>query len=88
MVAKRISLKCWLKLTKAAEGDEPSHHQSWMEVELLLGDIVGPSVALAVVEDPEHRQGGYSDEEDGRQRDDERILAPLARTALILVRLV
>lgn len=41
-------------LTKTAESDESSHHERWMQVELLVRRFIGPGVAIAVVEHPEY----------------------------------
>lgn len=59
-----------------------------MEVELLLGDVVSPGVALSIEEYPEDRERRHPDEEDRRQGDDKRVLAPLARAPFILVGVV
>ena len=59
-----------------------------MQVELLVGQVIGPGIALAVVEHPEDGQGWHADQQDGSESDDERILAPLARPPLMVVRLV
>lgn len=72
-------------LTESAEGDEPTHHESGVEVELLLGVAPLPGVPLLVVHRPEDGEGRHSDEEDGGERDDERALAPLARASTLIV---
>lgn len=59
-----------------------------MQVELLFGLIVSPSIAFSVVEDPKDSQGGDADQQDGSESDDEGILAPLAGASLVVVRLI
>lgn len=44
-------------LTETAEGDKSSHHKRRVQVELLVGQVVSPGIALAVVEHPEDGQG-------------------------------
>lgn len=75
-------------LTEAAEGDEASDHKRGVQVELLGRAAFSPGVAIAVVEHPEDGERWDADQQDGGERDDERVLAPLARASLILVRLV
>lgn len=75
-------------LTETAKGDEPSHHKRWMQVELLVGQVISPGIALAVVEHPEDGQSRHANQQDGSERDHQRILAPFARPPLVVVRLV
>lgn len=42
---------------ETAEGDKSSHHKRRVQVELLVGQVVSPGIALAVVEHPEDGQG-------------------------------
>lgn len=59
-----------------------------MQIELLLRDIIGPAEALAVVQDPEHGQPRHAQQQHRGQRDDQRVLAPLTRAALGVLRVV
>lgn len=86
--ASKNIIKSTKILTETAEGDKSSHHKRRVQVELLVGQVVSPGIALAVVEHPEDGQGWHADQQDGRKRDDQGILAPFARPPLMVVRLV
>lgn len=75
-------------LTETAKSNEASNHQGGMQVELLLGDVISPGIALPVEEYPEYCEGGDADEQYGSERDDQRILAPLACASFMLVRVI
>lgn len=83
-----LNTKSGIKLTKSAKGDEASHHERGMQVELLVWRVLGPGVPIPVVEHPEHGERRHADEQDGGQGDDQRILAPFARPPLVFIRFV
>lgn len=68
-----------------AEGDEAGHHEDGVQVEL-LGGVLGPREALAVLHHPEEDEHQGADQQDDGQRHHQQELEPVpARPAVVLV---